>query len=177
MENFTPKGYEVPANESMYMKLEEGSNKILPLASMVVGYEYWNKDNKPVRSKEAFKKTPEDIKLDDKGKPSKVKHFWAFPVWNYNAKQVQILQLTQKGIMESINSYVNSDDWGNPIMTYSFTVDRKGSGIETKYTVMANPKKDIDKEITEAWEEAKDNINLDDLFESNSDSDDPVDNF
>lgn len=156
MENeFVPKDYEAPKNTGLYMKLEDGSNKFLPLGPTVMGYEYWTTENKAVRQTEAFKKTPEDIKLDDKGKPTKIKHFWAFPVWNYAGKQVQLLQISQKSVMDSMLSYIKSEDWGNPILNYSFTVDKKGKGFETTYTVMANPKKDIPAEITTTWEEVK----------------------
>jgi hypothetical protein len=173
---FMPKDYEVPVSTGLYMKLEDGSNKFLPLGSIVYGYEYWNTETKPVRSREAFKKTPADIKLDDKGKPTKVKHFWAFPVWNYNSKQVQLLQLTQKSVIDAIVSYVKSEDWGNPVLSYSFTVDKKGKGFETNYTVMANPKKDIPAEITEAWEAEKDNMNVEEIMFPTK-SGDPVDDF
>jgi hypothetical protein len=157
---FVPKDYEAPTSTGAYMKLEDGSNKFLPLGSTAMGYEYWTTENKPVRSKEAFQKTPADIKLDDKGKPTKIKHFWAFPVWNYQQKQVQLLQISQKSVMDGMLSYIKNDDWGNPIMNYSFTIDKKGTGLKTVYTVMANPKKDIPAEITTTWEVEKDNFDL-----------------
>jgi len=171
-DTFMPDGYEVPKSSGGYMKFEDGENKILALSGIVTGYEYWNKDNKPVRSRTPWKTDPTDIKLDQNKKPTKVKHFWAFPVWNYNTKSVQLLQVSQKSIMESMASYVRNEDWGNPVLKYSFTINKTGSGLKTEYTVMANPKKDVPKEITDAWEETKDSINLEALFESKEDDDD-----
>jgi hypothetical protein len=167
---FIPQGYEAPKSTGLFMKLEDGSNKFLPLAGTTMGYEYWNKENKPVRSREAFKKTPEDIKLDDKNKPTKIKHFWAFPVWNYQAKQVQMLQLSQKSVMDGMLSYIQSEDWGNPIMNYSFTIDKKGTGLKTVYTVIANPKKDIPAEIVTTWEAEKDNFDLESMLFGSDDN-------
>ena len=64
MDNFFPtEDYKVP-DISNYMKFVEGENPFRVLSSAIVGYVYFTKDNKPVRSKEVFESTPEDIKKD-----------------------------------------------------------------------------------------------------------------
>ena len=67
-----------------------------------------------------------------------VKHFWAFPVWNYDASRVQVMELTQKSIMGSIKSYVENKKWGDPT-GYDLVVTRTGEGLETEYTTIAEP--------------------------------------
>jgi len=69
----------------------------------MVGWVYWNTQNKPVRSRERWDEVPHDIRIDSDGKQSKVKHFWTFVVWNYDQKMVQILEATQAQIQAESN--------------------------------------------------------------------------
>jgi len=154
--DFISADYSVPKSPSLYLKFEDGDTKFMPLQSVIVGFQYWTSDNKPVRLKEKPEGVPSDIKIVD-GSPDKISPFWAFPVWNYDEKRVQVLEITQKTIMTPLLSLVRSEDWGNPVLNYSITVNRVGEKFETKYSVMPNPVKDVPVEITEAWEEVKKN--------------------
>ena len=151
---FLPEGYTVPQSSGQYMKLQDGENKILPLDSIIKGFEYWTNENKPVRSEEYPKETP-DIRLDKDDNPTRIKHFWAFPVWNSAEKKVQVLEITQKSIMGAIQALARSEDWGNPIMEYQISITKSGEGLATEYQVMPNPKKSIPDEILKQWEEIK----------------------
>lgn len=151
---FQDNNYKMPSTDN-YMKFKEGENTFRVLSSAIVGYEYFNKENKPVRSKLPFDDTP-DIK--DGGE---VKHFWAFCVWNYADERVQILQLTQKGIMTFMQNLISNKRWGNP-QGYDITVNRTGSGMNTEYTYMANPHSVLEDNIAEAWSKAK--IDLNELY-------------
>jgi hypothetical protein len=148
--------YTVPKGDTKYLKFEKGETEFMPLDSAIVGYEYWNLDNKPVRSAEEFKTTPSDIRTDKDGSISKIKHFWAFPVWDFQDKNVKVLEITQKTVMTAVRNYTKNAKWGSPIMKYSFTVTREGDGFDTEYSIMANPAEaTIDYAITDAWEQAK----------------------
>lgn len=153
--NFLPEGYEAPKAQSGYMSLEQGNNKFLILDSAIIGYEYWNTENKPVRMKEEPKDKPKDLRKNDKGEDSKIKHFWAFPVWNFEDGRVQVLEITQSTIQREITNLVNNDDWGTPIMTYAITIHREGEKLTTNYTVTPSPAKEIPEEIVKTWEEVK----------------------
>jgi hypothetical protein len=133
MDTFLPNDYKIPET-SNYMRFIEGENPFRVLSSAITGWEYFNNEKKPVRQKEEFDVPPLDIKPGGEIKP-----FWAFVVWNYNAKRVQILELTQKGIMKSIQAYVKNSKWGDP-KEYDFIVTREGSGLDTEYGVAVNPK-------------------------------------
>lgn len=151
---FGDENYKMPSTDN-YMKFLEGENTFRVLSSAIVGYEYFTTENKPIRSKTPFDETP-DIKKD-----SQVKHFWAFCVWNYADERVQILQLTQKGIMTFIQNLIQNKRWGNP-QGYDITVNRTGSGLNTEYTTMANPHSVLEDLIAEAW--SKSNIDLTELY-------------
>jgi hypothetical protein len=136
MTTFLPDDYKVPSN-SNYMKFETGENTFRILSSAIIGFEYWNKDNKPVRSRTPWDEIPADIKPQKDGS-IRINHFWAFIVWNYNESRIQILELTQKSIMEGIKALVDNKKWGDP-KGFDITVTKVGEGLNTEYTVMPNP--------------------------------------
>lgn len=148
---FLPKNYEAPKSQGNYFKFIKGENRFRILSSAVTGFEYWNNDNKPVRSREGWEEKPADMRSD-----SQVKHFWAFVVWNYDAKKAQIMEVTQKTIQYAIGAYVDNGKWGDPTK-YDLVVNRTGDGLETEYTVIAEPHSEAPKADTSK-------INLEALF-------------
>lgn len=133
MNDFLPTDYKIPQSPSGFMKFQPGLNSIRILSSAVVGWEYFTKENKPVRQKEAFEEMPADIK--DGGK---IKPFWAFVVYNNQTRMIQILELTQKSIMTSIKSLVDNPKWGKPTM-YDIAITKSGEGLDTEYSVQGEP--------------------------------------
>lgn len=133
---FLPTDYEAPSNEGNYFRFKKGENRFRILSSAIVGFEYWNRDNKPVRQVQAWEEVPEDAKKNDNG--GFQKHFWAFVVWNYDAKKAQIMEITQITIQNAIGAYVDNSKWGDP-KAYDFLIEAKGDGLEREYTVIAEP--------------------------------------
>lgn len=161
---FLPPNYEVPTSGN-YTKLQDGANKIIILASAILGYEYWNVDNKPVRLQTMPTVTPSDIKVEEDGKRTTVRHFWAFPVWNFKTRKIEILEITQKGIMGALQNLARSEEWGDPVLTYSLTINRSGSGFDTEYNVVPNPKQELAADIGDAWAKVRSTgFNLNALF-------------
>jgi hypothetical protein len=137
---FLPKNYEVPESGGSYLKLGQGATKFRIVSDAVLGFEYWNANNKPVRLKESPKNIPPDISDD-----SKIKHFWAFAVIDRSDGNIKILEITQATIRGAIKSLVDSEDWGDP-KKYDITVNRTGEGLDTKYTVQPSPHNSLSKE-------------------------------
>ena len=145
MDNFF-KDAEIPASSSSsYLSFKEGETtfRILP-GPTTSGWEYWNTSGKPVRSIEKPIGKPVDIREEDDS-TWKIKYFWAFPVWNYAEKRVQLLELTQKSIMEAIQRFARNPQWGDP-RGYDLTVARDGMGLQTNYTVFPLPAVPFDAE-------------------------------
>ena len=154
---FLPEKYVPPSNGSSgggrYVnpgKITEGEPfKFRILSSALLGWEYWKTDNKPKRlpflddvlgnGRPAH--TPEDIRIGEDGLPEKIKHFWAFSVWDYEAQQVKLFQITQATIQEGIRGLCKDPDWGNP-NGYDIKLTRSVQGKQTKYVV--SPGKESD---------------------------------
>lgn len=160
MNNFLPNDYQVPDKAGNYMRLQDGANRIRILGSAIVGWEGWKTQsdgsNKPVR-----KRLNEQFPMNEVDDEDRVKHFWAFPVWNYKEERVQILELTQKSIQKAIKALVADDDWGTPT-GYDLVITRSGQKLDTEYQVQPKPAKELDKEIVNQYQEM--NINLEALF-------------
>ena len=83
------------------------------------------------------------------------------PVWNYKAKRVQILEITQKGIQRTLRSLAKDEDWGSPL-GYNISVVRTGEGLQTEYETIPAPPSELSDEIKNAHAAMK--INLEALF-------------
>lgn len=135
MTSFLPEDYHAP--EGAYYKFKDGDNTFRIISSAVTGYEYWNTENKPVRSKIQFTLPLINPKLDKEGKCIP-KHFWAFVVLGEGSITPQIMQVTQKSVQSAIKSLVDNNKWGDP-KGYDITINKKGDGLLTEYSIMPNP--------------------------------------
>lgn len=148
--------YDIP-NESNYMSLEDGDNVFRILGSFkdktaIQGVEYWTEENGQA--------TPHRIHVNEtlpkytpkmgKFGPDKPKYFWAFPVWNYADKKVQILSITQKTILRDIKKYIENPKWGNP-SAYDFIISKEKNGEKTEYATTVNPKEKLEDGILEMY--------------------------
>lgn len=168
MNDFFPNDYETPSSGSgAYTKFTQGENRIRILSKPLVGVLYWvdasgnpvakgaqpQSGNKPVRVPYGSAETlPHG---------ADVKHFQAFVVWNYQDNEIQIMELTQKGLMRTVTDYARNPKWGDP-REYDFKITRKGSGLETEYSVMVDPKEAIDPGLKKAYEDM--GVDLNQLF-------------
>lgn len=142
--DFLPEGYDVPASNANYAKLEKGENRFRILSKPIIGWLDW-KDKKPLRF--AFNQKPE--KAVDASKP--IKHFWAFVVWNYKLEIIQVLEVTQKGIQNSIAALSKDPDWGSPFK-YDIKIDRTGEDKNTtEYAIKPVPHKELTEQVKEAY--------------------------
>jgi len=153
-ESFLPENYKEPT-KSNYMKFEMGSNRFRVLAPATLGNEYWTEE-----IVDGVKKTisvrqdkdaaiPMDKVVTDKFGNLAVNFFWAFPVYNFSAEKIQILQIKQKSVRDGMQGFLKNKMWGSVIpMEYNFEVvqSKKADG-KTEYQVIAEPKEALDKDI------------------------------
>jgi hypothetical protein len=165
--SFLPQNYEPPATGN-YCKLQNGDNKLRILGPAIVGNEFWTTDSKggrtPVRRRVNEQIADHELGINpETGKREVVKHFWAVPVWNYKTNQVQVWQINQARIRDSLMSLNQSDDWGNPA-DYDLNIKRTGSGLDTEYAVLPSPKRPITQQVADAFLAAS--IDLEKLFDA-----------
>ena len=153
MNDFLPKDYETPEVPSNYMILEEGENSFRVLSSAIVGYKWWvdhgQEGRKPMRVRTADE-VPEEVKNATE-KRAQAKHFWAFPVYNYHTKSIQVLEIKQQTIMRAIEAFVKNPKWGNP-QRYDLVIEKvkTGSrGFGCEYHVIPEPPTPLDAGIAE----------------------------
>jgi hypothetical protein len=150
--SFLPRDYETPQS-GHYMKFVPGKNRFRVLGPAIVGNMFWQSNGegrKPVRRRMNETITADELEVDAKtGKTEPIKHFWAFPVWNYGAKSVQILELTQKTVMQAMQALADEQDWGEP-QGYDIIVTRSGSGLDTEYSTQPVPHTKLAPEIQQA---------------------------
>lgn len=140
---FLPENYEVPKGKSNYFKFEQGQNKFRIVSKPIMGFEYWNTENKPVRLREFPEDLPLDIRVENADDPAtQIKHFWAMAIIDRVDGRIKTLEITQKSIMHDMKALFDNEDWGDPA-NYDITVTREGEKLETKYSVQPSPHKEL----------------------------------
>jgi hypothetical protein len=153
MTDFLPEGYQTPEVQSNYMTLEDGDNTFRILSSAIVGYEWWvengEEGRRPVRVRMA-NEVPEAVRNASDNR-QKARHFWAFTVYNYKTKTIQILELKQQTVMRAIEAFVKNPKWGNP-QTYDLIIEKVKTGSrdwDVEYNVIPEPPSTLDEGIVE----------------------------
>lgn len=161
--SFLPTGYQKPqTNNASYFKFKNGDNRFRILSNAVIGYIYWNNENKPVRAKnQPTIQMMVNPKINPTGKVDMPKHFWAFIVFDYSDRMIKIMEITQKNIQASIYDYHADVSWGDP-RNYDINIKKSGDGIETKYSVIPTPPSPLKEDVKNLFLNTK--INLENLF-------------
>ena len=153
MNDFLPEGYKTPDIPSNYMDLEVGQNAFRILSSAIVGYKWWvdtdEGGRKPIRVRTA-EEVPSEVK-NATDREDKAKHFWAFTVYNYKTKIIQVLELKQQTIMRAIEALVNNAKWGDP-KKYDIIIEKVKTGAkdwDVEYNVIPEPPTQLDGGIVE----------------------------
>jgi len=142
-------------NKGYLNSFEEGDNKIRILSDAVMGWEYWTeKDGQksPVRLEglEPPEEVPAEAIQDKYGEY--MRFFWAFKVWNYAIKEIQICTIKQKTIQDGIESIFFDPEWGDPT-NYDIKIQRSVTAKgKTEYVVNPSPPSEVTAEIQEAFD-------------------------
>jgi hypothetical protein len=153
MTNFLPEGYQTPEVQSNYMTLEDGVNSFRILSSAIVGYEWWvengEEGRRPVRVRTA-NEVPDEVR-NASDKRQQARHFWAFTVYNYKTKTIQVLELKQQTVMRAIEAFIKNPKWGNP-QHYDLIIEKVKTGsrdFDVEYNVIPEPPSKLDEGIVE----------------------------
>lgn len=138
-----------------------GEKRLRFVGEGITGHSGWTLDKKPVRFEQKPEELPPNLAPDMAGRVG-LKRFIAGVVWDYEANDFKILEITQKTLMEILFKYVKDADYGDPT-NYDIKISKTGEGKNTEYSLIVAPPKPLTKEIAKAYEEL--NCNLRALFD------------
>lgn len=162
--SFLPENFELDKWQSSYTNIWEWDVRIRILSDSLTGYQYYNTDNKPVRSKDKPEWTPSDIGKNkfDHTKDNKIVQFISFVVWNYNTKQIEVCTIDKKTVIEQIwGLYMDTDFWDPK--WYDIKIKKTWEGNDTKYTVLPWKIEETSDDIKTQY--INKNVDLEKLFE------------
>jgi hypothetical protein len=169
MTDFLPKDYDTNKGLNQkggdYMKFVKGANRFRIMGSPITGWEWWEDTEDGKRSPKRVH-INEKINVSEVTDPESIKRFWAMVVYNYDAKALQILEITQKGIQKTLEELVKDEDWGTPVQTYDIVVTKVGDGMETKYEVLPKPKTELDEGIVQLYKDME--VDLDAMYKGDN---------
>jgi len=133
-----------PSLTSDYLKIKENEKHRIRImgtskdpSTFIQGWEAWDHDNKPHREPYELGK-PCSKELKDIDRNASPKLFWMFTVYHVDEERAKVFAVTQRTIKDPILAYSKNPKWGDP-RNYIIEIGRTGSGMETEYTVIAEP--------------------------------------
>ena len=99
----------------------------------------------------------ENAQLGDYGK--QLFFVWALPAWDYKQEAVVVLQLKKRSLVNQMYDYSNNKDWWDPTK-YDITINKSGSGKETRYSLTPVPPKELSKEIKQEIKNTPINVSV-----------------
>jgi hypothetical protein len=178
-----PEGETLPSASGLYhKKFEEGKTRFRILETPILPYfEAWTQEGdkrRPVRAKTAseVEEIGYDKEPDKFGNIPRPKYMWGIKAFIYHSAddtskggEVKILTITQRSIMDYIETSSMSEDWKDATK-YDITITRKGAGTDTKYVVQNNPPKVLisEEDEKEIFDIAS-RIDMDEIFVSGGD--------
>ena len=97
-----------------------GEKRLRFFGEGVTGYSAWTLDKKPIRWESKPAELPADLAPDLSGKIS-VKRFLAGLVYDYEAADFKILEITQRTLMDQLFKFMKDEDYGDPT-TYDIKI-------------------------------------------------------
>ena len=139
-----PEGYEKYSAGS-YMKFNQapsniGESKAYPIRIMekpITGYVYWEDSAGNVRPRGSDASTgdkPRRMRASEdfsREQISAMKMFFAMVVYNYEYEKIQVLDITQTGIMNGLDGLYDSKAWGD-MSDYDIHIIQTKTGPEKK---------------------------------------------
>lgn len=153
MSNFLPDDYERQQSSGGYYKIQPGDNKLRIMSEPVIGFKLWmNGEAVTKRSEADFTQKELDLADIDRfsGKRRTPDETWGVVVWVPSESRIMVCEFSQRGIINGLLDYIESEDWGDP-RGYDINIKKDTTGERVKYSVSAIPPKPAPKEAVEAY--------------------------
>lgn len=130
--SFIPEKFNTSGADGAYFKPVKGKqNRVRILCNEpLLGFVQWTNQKKPARW--ALDQRAPDLDFQQDTKPKK---FIAVTVWNYEAERIQVWEITQRTLQDTLSALGKDEDFGHP-MNYDLKISRKGEGLETSYSMV-----------------------------------------
>ena len=80
----------------------------------------------------------------------------AAPVFNFETGSVQVMSLTQKGLIREMDKLSQLEDYED-ILAWDFVMEKEGAGLNTQYSLRIVPRKNATQSaIDDAWAASRD---------------------
>ena len=80
----------------------------------------------------------------------------AAPVFNFETGSVQVMSLTQKGLIREMDKLSQLEDYED-ILAWDFVMEKEGAGLNTQYSLRIVPRKKATQQaIDDAWAASRD---------------------
>lgn len=134
----------------------EGEKRLRFFGEGITGFSAWTTDKKPIRWETKPDSLPANIAPDMGGKVG-TKRFLAGLVYDYEAQDFKILEITQRTLMDQLFKFIKDEDYGDPT-GYDIKISKSGQGKDTEYSLLASPPKPVTKEMAAAYADVRCNI-------------------
>jgi hypothetical protein len=128
----------------------EGEKRLRCIGEGITGFSAWTVDKKPIRWEAKPVQLPSNLAPDLSGKVA-LKRFIASIVYDYEAGDFKILEITQQTLMTQLFKFIKDDEYGDP-KDYDIKISKKGQGKDTEYSLLASPPRPVSKDIATSFE-------------------------
>lgn len=130
-----PDDYTIPSSgDNFYVGKIDGTATVRIISSFVVGYSYYTEAGGIVRSRSEFTATPGiKFKFGSKEERDKPKYIWAFLLYNYKTKKIEMCELDKRDLHRKLDNLMKGK-WGDP-RGYDVTITKTGTGTDTRYDI------------------------------------------
>ena len=128
-------------------KLSEGSTKFRFLEEPIFFFETWQTDSSGNRTPKRFAMT-EEIPVSEVG-PDGIKQVMASKVYNYSARAIQIMSITQVTILGPMKEATKNPKYGD-LPGYDVYIKKTGIGKQSRYSFDKDPKEAMSEEVKKA---------------------------
>lgn len=130
-------------------KLPEGSTRFRFLGEPLFFFETWQTDSSGAKKPKRFA-MDEDIPVEEVG-PDGIKQVMASKVYNYAAKAIQIMSITQVTILAPMKEATKNAKYGD-LPGYDVYIKKTGIGKNSRYSFDKDPKEEMSDEVKKADE-------------------------
>lgn len=144
--------------------LESGASvKLRVLSNIITGNSVWGEDvegnRKCTRVRDGESMPVSAIGTNKfTGQPERVKQFIAAVVYNYDSKQLEILETDKATIIEQLYALENTEEYGD-LKGYDIKIAKNGQKMDTTYSVIGLPPKSPNKDVLEAYNHSEIDLN------------------